>query len=443
MRNDGSTEFRVHISRQRVKEKAQAWRQLALSGRLASTGRRCIMVVDGENNARRSQLKTQARRPTQPASRPGIQPTLDPPAQCSRRRGPSLVGNLQEYSPCTLKLLNSQLEWKMKKPERPGRTSARAQPAVPTPSSPYDDCLDLAGVDPLRINEVRRRVAVVRAYLAEPAPDERARRRHAALLGLSVSQFLALVRAWREHGRAVAMSGAGAARGKPRAAVPRSLPTKSKDAALAVIASLGPDVAHVDAVKAVEARCASLGTKTPSRSTIWNIIMSVRRDAAQRTSIEGIIVSRCHVKIPVETTGATLFPWIVMVVDSADGEILAAAMGEERLVQATILSGLRRRGPECEVVMDSEIATALPSPGKYKLVKPSVARTVTTKVLGRGFGSIELIYHLSRAIDPERSLRARKDTPLQQEDVHRVIWNELSAHNAARGSLPPAVSWRL
>ena len=73
----------------------------------------------------------------------------------------------------------------------------------------------MTGVDPLRLGEVRRRVAVVKSYLALEEPTDAHRKDHAEQLGLSVNQFLALVRAWREHGRAVAMSGAGAAKGTP------------------------------------------------------------------------------------------------------------------------------------------------------------------------------------------------------------------------------------
>ena len=156
----------------------------------------------------------------------------------------------------------------------------------------------MTSVDLLRIGEVRRRLATVLDYLAKEMPNDASLTRHARSLGLSVNQFLALVRARRKHGRAVAISGAGAARGTARADIPRSLPGASKVAAREVIAAFGQKASHADVVRAVQARCAGLGVKAPSPSTVWNMMMSARRDAAQPAG-GGIIVSRCNLKLPV------------------------------------------------------------------------------------------------------------------------------------------------
>ncbi len=121
-------------------------------------------------------------------------------------------------------------------------------------SSAAHDDLDMSGVDPLRINEVRRRVAVVKSYLTLTGPTDADKNTHAVQLGLSVNQFLALVRAWREHGRAVAISGAGAAKGTPRPNGRRNLPVASKKAAQDVIATLGPEVSLVETVRLVKER---------------------------------------------------------------------------------------------------------------------------------------------------------------------------------------------
>ncbi|KQN26046.1 hypothetical protein ASE86_07745 [Sphingomonas sp. Leaf33] len=311
------------------------------------------------------------------------------------------------------------------------------------PRDPDPERTDLTGVAPLRLAEIRRRVEVVKSYLAIATPDDHARRTHALALGLSVNQFLALVRAWREHGRAEAISGAGASRGTPRPTGPRNLPTESKSAAREVVAGLGADVSHVDAVAAVEARCHALGVKAPSRSTVWNMIMAARRDARGVEGEDGLVVSRCHAKLPVERHGAVTFPSLLLVVDSGDGSVLAAAMEDDDMAVGIVSDVIRAESRGRRVLIDMDIArnSDIGVLADVRCVRPSAARTATAKALGRGFGSIELIYQISRAVRPEKTLRSRKDRPLQPGDARDVIFGQLSAHNAARGAQPPIVSW--
>lgn len=339
---------------------------------------------------------------------------------------------------------STRMDWKIMKHASAGAASARPEGLTSHSNNHHLDDLDMTGVDPLRVEEVRRRIAVVLDYLAESAPDVASRRRHARSLGLSVNQFLALVRAWREHGRAVAISGAGAARGMPRADVPRSLPLASKDAARAVIAALGPDVPHVDAVRAIKARCAELGVKAPSPSSVWNMVMSARRATAQPSHNRDVIVSRCNLKLPVQVDGTIVFPSIILVVDSVNGEIIAASMSGKDRNPSIARDEVVRRLAGRDIVADAEIAPELRNVdgARVRPVKASVARTVTAKVLGRGFGTVELIYQLNRAIDPARALRARKDKPLRQADADRFVLQQMQIHNRARGAATPLVVWR-
>ncbi|MEA3051910.1 MAG: hypothetical protein QOG72_813 [Sphingomonadales bacterium] len=307
------------------------------------------------------------------------------------------------------------------------------------------DDIDMTGVDPLRLGEVRRRVAAVKSYLRIRQPTDHDRRRHARALGLSGNQFLALVRAWKEHGRAAAIAGAGTARGTPRSASARTLPTVSKDAAREVIAALGPDVPHVEAVRAVEARCASLGVKAPSKSTIWNMVMASRRNAASKHGSDDVLISRCHAKLPVEHEDQVIFPWIVLMVDGVNGAVIGAAMDEKWINSDSVASALAALPAERRIVVDQEIAKKI---GGGKLpthiaVRPTAARTATARALGRGFGSIELIYQLSRAVHPRRMLRSRRDTALNPRDARQLILEQLTAHNAARTAPPPIVDWEI
>lgn len=190
-------------------------------------------------------------------------------------------------------------------------------------------------------------------------------RRHARSLGLSVNQFLALVRAWREHGRAVAISDTGAARGTARADIPRSLPSASKDAARQVIAALQPDAPHADVVRAVNARCAALGVTAPSPSTIWNMVMSARRDAAPPPGGGGIMVSLCNLKLPTVIDDEIVFPAITLVVDAAGGAILAASLSGLSSITLTELRPILG-GREVVIEATSRARTASTAPATVR-----------------------------------------------------------------------------
>ena len=67
----------------------------------------------------------------------------------------------------------------------------------------------MAGIDPERRVEMRRRVRLIRDYVAGPRTAER-REGAAAELGVTPGQFLRLVRIWRETGSPARLHGAGA-----------------------------------------------------------------------------------------------------------------------------------------------------------------------------------------------------------------------------------------
>lgn len=322
-------------------------------------------------------------------------------------------------------------------------TQLRAAATVASTTSSTADEIDMTGVHPLRIDEIRKRVIEVRSYLAIEHPIDHDRQIHAQRLGLSVNQLLALVRAWKEHDTALAMSGSGARRGAQRINGVRNLPTESIEAARSILAALGLDTPHVDAVKAVQTRCASLGVKAPSRSTIWNIAMALRRDTVKSATAGRIVVSQCNVKMPVRPLDRIEFPAIILMVDSANGVVLAAAMGGADAVEPTIAAAMGTLDPDRELLIDAAIAAGMESGTlrPHHRIPPAAARTATARAIGRGIGSIDLIYQLTRAVRPEQVLRSRKDRPAVLRDAQRLIAGQLEQHNAARGAPAPLVSW--
>lgn len=127
-----------------------------------------------------------------------------------------------------------------------------------------------------------------------------------------------------------------------------------------------------------------------------------------------------------------VFPDITLAVSEANGEIIFASPGAfdaNRLTEA-IKNGLLT-GP---FKIDSEIAASLQLPEMvdFQPIKATAARTATARILGRGIGSLDLIYQRSRSREPHELLRSKKDAPLSSEDAFRIIVEQIDAHNAAR-----------
>lgn len=296
------------------------------------------------------------------------------------------------------------------------------------------DAIDMSGVDPMRYAEMRRRVSAVRSFLDIETPEDADRVRYAVELGLSVNQFLALVRTWREHGRASAISGSGASKGAPRPGGRRNLPTSSKAAAIEVIAASASETSLVEIVRLVRERCEALRVVAPSRSTIWNMVMSARRARNAEGVRDHVLVSKCHVKLPMTTETGIDFPELILAVDMATGTILAGVMSAEPNGALKIAAAIRSSGTRKPVLADTDLTPTLTAliGARVTPMKPSAARTDTAKVLGRGFGTLELIYQRSRSISPADMLRSRKDEALSADDVRLVVADQIAAHNTRR-----------
>ncbi|WP_120108132.1 hypothetical protein [Tsuneonella suprasediminis] len=306
--------------------------------------------------------------------------------------------------------------------------SRGAQSHVPSACDP-----DLSGVDPLKLTEIRRRVAVVRSYLRIAEPDEGDRAEHASKLDLSINQFLALVRAWSLQEKASALSGSGASKGAPRPKGRRNLPVASKTAAQEVIAAADANASLIEIVDRVAERCGKLGVATPSRSTIWNMLMEARR-ASPGTDNHATVISRCHVKLPVQKARHLVYPDLTLAVSEANGEIIFASLGDHDLDADKLTEALKDGLLTGPFKIDSEIAASLQLPEMvdFQAMKATAARTATARILGRGIGSLDLIYHRSRSREPHELLRSKKDAPLSSEDAFHIIVEQIDAHNAAR-----------
>lgn len=294
--------------------------------------------------------------------------------------------------------------------------------------------LDMSGVDPLRRAEVRRRIGVIKDFIGIAKPNDADRKSHADRLELSVSQFLGLVRAWKEYGRPSAISGSGFTKGKERMTGPRHLAAEVKRAARDVVTRLDADLTLKQTVAAVNDALAAQGLRAPSRSTIWNMVMDARRDRVIETDNDIVLVSRCWIRLPIAAPdGVISYPELILSVRPSSGAIIAASMAIGEQVPARMAAAV------LEVARDAEIRVENALADPFELAGARVTRLLShngrrelARALGRGFGQVRIVYQPLRAVDPVAVLRNSKDRPLTAEDARDVVGDLLLDHNAVQ-----------
>jgi hypothetical protein len=143
---------------------------------------------------------------------------------------------------------------------------------------PMDD-VDMSGVSPERRAEVRRRIGVVREYLAIDNPTRDDDTNYAALMGLHPAGFLRLVRIWRETGKASALPGAQIPRTKRGGGSEKRIRTTAevRSVVAQVMQEFGDQAKPVVIHREVTARCEQLGLPAPTLTTIVASTMRSRR----------------------------------------------------------------------------------------------------------------------------------------------------------------------
>lgn len=287
---------------------------------------------------------------------------------------------------------------------------------------------DMSGVDPLRWDEVRRRIAVVKSYLSLTNATDADRSDHATRLGLSANQFMALVRSWREHRSAAKVAGSGAHRRATRRPSRLSIPKEAKDAAAAAIEELGPTAPLVDINAEVDRRCAKLQLAPPSRSSIWNMVMAKRQECLAGES--GVVVGTAWVRLPLKTETGIVFPTITMAVRGSDGAVIAAAMPATYVDWAGLVRSIEG---SAEIRIDDSMLSPFGDDGKSIVpIAGTAARTSLARIIGRGLDDVPLIYQVSRAVLPESLLRTKDDHPLAEADARSIVIAAVERHNAKR-----------
>lgn len=128
------------------------------------------------------------------------------------------------------------------------------------------DDLDWSGVPAGLLTEVKRRVAILEAYLALTKPTANDRREAMTQLGVRHAMFYRMLRYWKQTRNPAGLP--GARRDKCAGRNRKLLPPTLEQIIAEVLASLGPSARPEAIVAEVRARCSAAGVRPPSRMTI-------------------------------------------------------------------------------------------------------------------------------------------------------------------------------
>lgn len=310
---------------------------------------------------------------------------------------------------------------------------------------------DLRGVDPRRRALVRRRLDVVRRYLALAAPTLEDDASFARELGLLPPSFLVLVRAYRTHRAAAAMPGAKV----PMKRTVRDARTPSPETEAAVaqaIHDLGPDATSVALLDRVDEICRVTGALTPSLGVV-HLRRAKARRSAESVGVEGLVLDHIGLDLPVRTAdGPVSLPVLTLVIDGGVGAItgwsLATRPPTPQAAASALMMAAGREGetvrplrmaidaaPEWAALLETLAASGVKRIGTKAARLP--AGSMAFRILGDRLGGMQLLPRRVHRTDPPR-LRSRLLHSLTEaQDAVRAA---VDMHNAGRiGSPLPAL----
>lgn len=301
--------------------------------------------------------------------------------------------------------------------------------------------IDMSGVDPQRWEEVKKRAAVVRGYLASDKRSERRRKLAATKLGISPSQFMVLVKAWQIHQKAFVLAGSG------RQAITQivrtgGIPADVKTMIAGVIERLGCSSDAKSVIEAVFTECAKLRLEPPSNISINTQLMEARV-AGNHHTYDGepiLAAARLWLGFAVKGDGGSL----------VRPEVLIGMSIPERRIEALVI-GLQDDSPPMMKDLINDLASAcdatkndrpimisyaeaaaladLHSELINRLLVKDQAGTMPSKYLGDRIGLLGLLFRRPKS-DAGKLLVSRFDKPISEDDARDMIEAAIEKHNA-------------
>lgn len=304
---------------------------------------------------------------------------------------------------------------------------------------------DFSGIDPLRVPEVRRRIAALDTYLALPSPSTVDALRLGQSVGLSRWQFQRLVRVWRDHrSPKLLVAGRRGASKRDYGIAPRAI-----EIARETIAHAEPDEPVTVISSMIEDRCAEEGVAPPSRPTIWNYV----RAARQVTPASGpprIVIGRMWFHLPMRDRAVEAMPMLLAATLLPEGIIITHRISTDPMMPPSVADLIAEvatlRVPDAPVralVMDDDDRRAASAVitdaglGRARGRPQSAQRDLSRSMAGK-LGPLEALYRRSRARPATRKAAARFEEPLDPADVSAAIERAVAISNASRVTTVPA-----
>lgn len=305
--------------------------------------------------------------------------------------------------------------------------------------------LDLLGIDPLRRDEVRRRIGVLDRYLSIEHPTRADADKHAGEIGIGVAQFYRLAKAWRLH-RKPEMVGAGG-RGRPKVRKD-GVPPNSRQIVSEAINDLGADAKLEDLLKEVRRRCGAADTPTPSRGALWTYVMDMRATSPIRTGEpRRILVGRFWAELPTVHGKAVMLPEVAIAMLLPGRTIIGTDVSLDPGKRASTALALARAFAtmgDVPSALDVEISAAdreevlpvhLARLGREPARSGRSTSTAIVQNLGRVIGGMRVL-HRPHTAKPERLLRARVVSALDAATAAAEVELAIRRHNTALGNAP-------
>lgn len=313
---------------------------------------------------------------------------------------------------------------------------------------------DFSGIDPVHLEDARKRLAAIREYQAIARPTRADSERIAASVGLSVGAFYTLNRAWTQHRNVNALA---MPKRNKKAKTP-SISPRVKGVIEQVIADLTPFVKPKAIFEKVTERCLDEGLKIPSRGTVVGIIQDAR--AKNKGPVPGgqrIVIGRLWFRFPVYDDNGmvitTRTPCLLLAVALPECQILAYEISTddnkppsmEKLLETLVgmQSAKAERRSLHLSLHDKQIARRVLAPYGIKISSTSNGVQADLSVSFGGKLGEHLVMVTFGRIHPD-SLGyelSRQEEPMTKDRAERLIQTAVAESNASR--LLPKPNFRL
>lgn len=298
--------------------------------------------------------------------------------------------------------------------------------------------LDLSGVAPVRWQEMRRRVAALRRFVAINEPSVAEHAAAAAEAGLGIDHFDRLARSWRIHQDPARLNGAGTLNRQKRSrcdGVGKEVQTIIARA----IKRAGPEAAPKDVYDLVRAECAARNLRVPSNNRVWMKLMNEKAEAGPLPGgSPEILIGRVWADLPAigkEGSSRLVRPELLLAVALPDRTIVEQCSdlktGRPPVFEDLDLSS--QKGIALRVAARDMRLPGFLDEGVHLEIDDS-ANARLARILGRSVANLQLVFRLPKT-PADRLLKNALDRPLSPADAELAIDYAIARHNDHVNSL--------